>query len=214
MANSTPGQSLAPNACNEQIQKKEELLQLLNEVEPKAKRIEDLGTEMVKKARLTRDIVRPLRTVVSEVPADQFPIDRLDLLAGAIRRWHEGADRIDVSGTSVNSFSALALSAATSGSSLFSEVVVTKFPSASRITVQRASDELQVTLNHSSLLESVKSSIQRLNLDSRGQNQQTSLEMIDQTCGALERPVVADGGPVSVVIPIRESVKHHIVGAA
>jgi hypothetical protein len=196
-----------PQASDEQIKKRDELLWLLKEVEQKAEKIEDLGKAIVKSARLSRDVALPLRTLVSEMPASEFPTDRLDLLIKGWRSWHAGADRIEITSTNVNSFSALSLSTATSGTTVFSQVNLISFPSSiSRQAVEQASIQLQLTFDQSSLLESVRSSMHRLGLDSRNEQFQTPLGMINESCGALDRPVRGDGGAVSVVIPLRESI--------
>jgi len=202
-----PAVSSVPQASDEQIKKRDELLRLLREVDPKAEKVEDLGKDIVKSARLSRDVASPLQTLVSEVPASEFPTDRLDHLISGWRSWHAGADKIEISSTIVNSFSAVFLSAATSGSTVFTQVDLTSFPSSiSREAVKKASIQLQLTLDQSSLLESVRSSMHRLGLDSRNEKFQTPLEMMNESCGALDRPVRGNGGAVSVVISLRESV--------
>lgn len=77
---------------------------------------------------------------------------------------------------------------------------------ADRQSSKQASIQLQFTLDRSSLLDSVKASIHRLGLDSRNDRFQTPLAMVNDSCEALDRPVSGDGGAVSVVIPLRESV--------
>ena len=64
---------------DEPAKKKDELLRLLCDVESEATRVEALGQDIVRAARFTVDVVRPIRYVISQVPPEALPKDAAEL---------------------------------------------------------------------------------------------------------------------------------------
>jgi hypothetical protein len=46
----------------------------------------------------------------------------------------------------------------------------------------------------------------RLGLDRRSGNDRPALDLLHEAKSAMDRPVLGDGGPTSVLIPLRESI--------
>ena len=88
--------------------KKEELVQILSDVEAKAQRLEVLGQDIVRSARLSRDVVGPIRDLLFHVPVANLSSERLDREVTGWRSWYVAASEVETARTSVNSFVALA----------------------------------------------------------------------------------------------------------
>ncbi len=190
---------------------KDELLRLLSDVEPQAARLETLGQEIVRSARLSRDVAAPIRYLVSELPAESLEGARWDRLAETWRSWHRVAGDLVESSTMVNSFGAVSLIATSSGSETFATLpVTTPLSPRAQAVIQDAHSQLSLALARFPLAEEARSSLRRLGLDVRGGSYRAPLQLLDEAMGALERPVVQAGGPVSVLIPLRECINSAI----
>lgn len=64
--------------ADDPAKKKEELVQILSQVEAQAQRLEVLGQDIVRSARLSRDVVGPIRDLLFHVPVANLSSERLD----------------------------------------------------------------------------------------------------------------------------------------
>lgn len=190
---------------DEPAKKKNELLRLLENVESQAERLERLGGDIVRSARLTRDVTGPVRDLVSQVPPDSLSSAHWDREADGLRAWQVLAGELETNRTTVNSFTALSL--AVTGTS--SEAVISfPLPTSPQIqaNIMHARSRLRQTLERFPLIDDAVASMQRLGLDSRRGSYRTPVKLLAEARGALERPNVGDGGPVSVLITLRECI--------
>jgi hypothetical protein len=190
---------------DETAKKKDILLQLLENVELQAERLETLGGEIVRSARLTRDVTGPVRDFISQMPLDNLSSTHWDREVDSLRAWQVVAGELETYRTTVNSFSALSFAV----TSTLNEAVMSFTPSLSpqvQANVEHAQSRLRQTLERFPLIDDTKASIRRLGLDCRGGSYRTPFELLTEACGALERPIFGDGGPVSVLITLRECI--------
>ncbi|MGH2359081.1 MAG: hypothetical protein ACRDGM_00840 [bacterium] len=185
--------------------KKDELLQILSEVESQAQRLEVLGQDIVRSARLSRDVVGPIRDLLFYVPVGNLSSERLDREVTGWRSWYVAAGELENTRTSVNSF--VALSSAVASSSCETFTVVSAAPDlvpSVRTTVANAEARLRQVFERFPLLEQAASAMRRLGLDTPAGNRRTPLQLLSEAQGALEQPSVQAGGPASALIPLRE----------
>lgn len=192
-------------------EKKDELVRLLSDVDSQARRLETLGQEVVRSARLSRDVVGPIRDFVSRVPAEALSPDQLDRQAESWRLWRVLADEVEASRITVNSFYAASFAASSTSSEAIAMVAFPSPPSPSvRAGIESAKLRLHQTLERFPLIDRARSSMRRLGLDSRGGSYRTPLDLLNEAQGALDHPVFQEGGPVSILIPLRESINSTI----
>jgi hypothetical protein len=109
--------------------KKDEVLKLFNEVDARAASLEGLGQSIVQSARFSRDVVKPMGDLISQLPADSLTSEQLEHQMNPLRAWQAGANEIELSLTSVKSFQAQSLAAAsTSNTTIISIVTGTVVP--------------------------------------------------------------------------------------
>jgi hypothetical protein len=180
--------------------KKEELLHILKDVDSEAATIESMGQGMIHAARLSRDVASPMLDIITNLPLGSLQPGQLDGTLASWRDWKESTHELKGLQPAVSSF--VAVSSGTTNTAV-SFVSNNFFPSQQ---VQDAKTRLFQVLDRSPLVEQVRSSMIRLGLNSRGGNARTALDLLDEAQAALERPVIKDGGPTSVLIALRESI--------
>ena len=184
--------------------KKDELLQVLSQVEAQAQRLEVLGQDIVRSARFSGDVVGPVRDLLLHIPVSNLSSERLDREVTGWRSWCVAATEVENTRTSVNSFVALASAVASSSCETF--MVVSVAPSLApsvRLTVEDAEARLRQVFDRFPLLEQATSAMQRLELDRPASTRRTPLQLLSEAQGALEQPSLQGGGPASVLIPLR-----------
>ncbi len=193
--------------ADEAAHKKDELLKLLSEAEPQARRLEALGQDVVRSARLARDVIGPIRDVFFHVPANSLSSEQWDLHVDNWRSWHLSAGKLETSLTAVNSFVAITSNVASTCSGTFT-MVSRQQPLAPPIliTLENATARLNQTFERLPLVDDAESSMRRLSLDARGGSLRSPSDLLAEARGALEQPTFHDGGPVSVLITLRECI--------
>ena len=180
--------------------KKAKLLHILKDVDSVAATIESLGQGMIHAARLSRDVASPMLDIITNLPTGSLEPGQLDIILASWGDWTDSANQLKGSQPALSSF--VAVSSGTTNTAV-SFVLNNFFPSQQ---VQEAKTKLFQVLDRSPLVEQVRSSMIRLGLNSRGGTSRTALDLLDEAQAALERPVVKDGGPTSVLISLRESI--------
>jgi len=186
---------------------KEELVRLITDAEPEARKLESLGHGLVESARFTQDMAGPLAELVKQVPPDQLPPGEWTRQIEGWRAWHEAARQLQGIRTTVNSFGAVSQAATNTSVSGVMPVFASGPhvpPLPPRIEVPRT--KLFQTLDRYPLVGRATASMRRLGLDSRGGSARPPLGLLQEARGALDRPVVGDGGPVSVLVSLRECI--------
>lgn len=183
--------------------KKEELLHLLGEVGPKSRKLEALGQKIVQSARFTTDVAGPLGELAAQTPEDRLPLGEWTRQVDAWRSWHDTADQLQTFQTTSNTLGAMSTAVANTSVS----GVMLAFPSGpQQPTIEAPRARLYQTLDRYPLVEQATASMRRLGLDSRGGGSRTPVDLLQEAKGALDRPVVGDGGPVSVLVSLRECI--------
>ncbi len=180
--------------------KKEQLVNILKDVGSVAAKIESMGQDMIQAARLSRDVASPILDVVTNLPTESLRPGQLDTELASWRDWTESANQLKGSQSPVSSFVAVT-SGATNTAVSFMSTTVFSSPQA-----QEAKTKFFHVLDRSRLVQQVGSAMVRLGLNSRGGTARPAPELLDEAQAALERPVVKDGGPTSVLITLRESI--------
>jgi hypothetical protein len=198
---------LGSRMADEPTSRKDKLLRLLSDVEPEARRLEELGQDIIRSARLARDMAAPLYQVVSQVPNDALQPDVCDRQIEGWRSWQDVAGRLIVASTTVNTFRAVSQVVANTCSSEFVVSSEVPLPGPVEVVVEAGKLRLRRTLDRTPLLDEARSSMQRLGLDSRGGGLRAPIDLLDEACGALEQPVVSGGRATSVLIPLRECIE-------
>jgi len=191
--------------ADDPAKKKDELLQLLSQVESQAQRLEALGGDIVRSARLSRDVAGPLRDLFLVVPVGNLSSEHWHRQVTSWRSWHVAVGEVETARTAVNSFVALSSAVASSSCETFTMVSLTPHLSPSiLVTVEDVKARLRQILERFPLLEEAESAMRRVGLDVRGGNRRTPLDLLVEARTALEQPSFQDGGPASVLIPLRE----------
>jgi len=185
------------NQTSEETKKqREELLRLLSDVKTKATQLENMGQEIVQSARFAQDVAAPTLDYVSEVPSDSLAPKQVEHQIEAWRAWQVAAGQLGQSLTTVNTFSATSYAVASTSSETLMMFVT---PSTTgKMLIART--RLNQVLERAPLVDAARSSMRRLGLDSRGGSGRTALELLEEAKGAL------GGGPVPVLIPVRECI--------
>jgi len=84
---------------------------------------------------------------------------------------------------------------------------ITPLPPSIEVVVENGKLQLRRILERTPLLDEARALMRRFGLDTRGGGFQAPLDLLNEAYGALERPVVAEGGTTSVLIPLRESIQ-------
>jgi hypothetical protein len=197
---------------SEPEKRKDKLVRLLSDVETQAQRLETLGQDIARSARLSRDVVSPVRDLVSQLPADVLTSGHWDRLVESWRLWQIKAGELATSHTAVNSFNAVSFTV-TSTSSEAIAVVVRSSPLSSQIPadIESTMSRFHQTLERFPLIDNARSSMKRLRLDVRRGSKRTPMELLNEAQEALERPVSQEGGTVSILIALRECI-HSTIG--
>ena len=180
---------------------------MLSDVESQAPRLEALGQDIARSARLSRDIAAPIREFVSRVPEDRLEPDQLARQIEGWRTWQAAADQLETTGTMVNSFVALTLTNTTTSTGMVSTVLDARPPEQHlQFVIEDVQSRLYRVVVRFPLMDGARASMRRLNLHIPSGTQRAPLDLLEEARGALERPVVQEGGPVSVLIPLRECI--------
>jgi hypothetical protein len=184
--------------------KKEEWLQILNNVPSAAARIEAMGQHMIQAARLSQDIAGPVRDIITNLPSGALPAAELNRGLESWKEWKRMADQVQnaepLASGFVASVYATTNTVASGVGGCFPIVAPTSQP------VQAARTRLSQVLARRPLVDQARSLMMRLGLHSRGGAARSALDLLDEALGALERPVVNEGGPTSVLVSLRESI--------
>jgi hypothetical protein len=95
--------------ADDQEKKKDEVVRLLSDVESQAERVEALGQDIARSARLARDVVGPVRDIIRNTPVEALSREALDRQAETWRAWQTVAGKIEQARTNVGSFAALSI---------------------------------------------------------------------------------------------------------
>ncbi len=71
------------------VKQRDELLNVLSQAEQQAARIESLGQDLIRSARLSRDVIAPMRDVLLVFPVANVSSERLDREVTSWRSWCE-----------------------------------------------------------------------------------------------------------------------------
>ncbi len=197
--------------ADDPAKKKDELVQLLSQVVSQAERLELLGQDIVRSARLSRDVAVPTRDLLIQIPVGNLSSERLDREAAAWRSWYVAAGDVENARTTVNTFVALSSAVASSSSETFTVVSATPNLAPSvLVTVENAKARLRQVFERFPLLNEAESAMQSLGLDASAGDRRTPLQLLSEARSALEQPSLQEGSPASVFIPLRECLESSI----
>lgn len=182
---------------------KNELLKLLVDVEKTAPALEEMGQDIVRAARLSRDVASCFRNVVSNIPNDDL-LDEEHWKRNIYgwKAWHNLASDVGRARTSVNSFVASSTSTTVTTSGIMFEIGFV--PQDLRVTIETAKTQFAQIVERTPMADTARASMRRLRLDIRGGGKRTALELLDEAQGALDHPSARESGAVSVLVTLRE----------
>jgi hypothetical protein len=187
---------------------RDELLGLLADVPEKSEALEALGHEIVRTARLSRDVANPIHDMVRWMPPNALSSEDWEQQVDSWQSWHAHAADLTKSATTVNSFSAVALLATSYSCETF---VTTKSVTPSSpdgtVHITTARLELSHTLERAPLADEAFSEMRRLRLDVCGGSHRSPDDLLKEARAALEQPTIKDGGPTSILIAMRECIQ-------
>lgn len=193
--------------AEDQDKEKEELISLIESAEPEAKKLESLGQTIVESARFFRDISGPLAQVYKQIPAHQMPSGEWSRQSQSWRAWYGAVSGVQGMQTNVNNFTAMTASSANTAVSGVTMIFGGSPPLIPPPPAAKAAiTTLFQTLERHPQAEKAIASMRRLGLDRRGGDFRPALDLLNEAKGAIERPVVGSGGPVSVLISLRECI--------
>lgn len=185
--------------------KQRQLLDLLSGVEEQATDLEQLGRDVTRAARVTRDVASCVQLFASNVPAG-FPDDRWDPQFATWRDWQVLASGLLQIRTSVASFVAASETSLSSTSGVLLNMTIIEPRSA---PLAQARERFRQIVEQQPLAKGVRDSLNRLSLDVARADHRPATDLLEEALSALSRPLVAEGGPVSVLVPVRECV--HVI---
>src|SRR4030067_2186658 len=168
------------------INKKDELRGLLKSVETQAHRLEAVGRDIVRTARLSRDVASPIRDLISAIPTEALSPDYYARQVDSWNAWKVAASELETSRTAVNSFNAVLLEVTSTSSASSGMIISIPFLPSPLIQteVNRARERLYRTLELYPLVIEAQLSMKRLGLDSVGGSRRTPLQLLDEAQGA------------------------------
>jgi hypothetical protein len=185
--------------------KKDELYQLLADVEKAAPPLEKLGQDIVRAARLSRDVAACLRDVVGNIPNDDLlGEEHWKRSIEGWKAWHSLASAVEGSRPLISSFAVTA-----SGNTISTSSVMHEIGPASPLFqtyILNAKTRFAQIVERFPIADDVRTSMRRLRLDAREGTYQTALQLLDESQGAIDHPTDSGSGAVSVLITLRESI--------
>ena len=193
---------------DESTRKKVELLIALDNVKTKATDLTKMGRELVRSAQQAKDAATFGYEVISRVPSDDFlPPERWECEIGRWRAWTEGAVGVLYVEADVGSLVALT-SGTYAGVSLSAQdfIKMPRLSLADREAIENAERQLRHGIDRPTLVEQIRIAMRRLGLDNGPSMLRAPITLLEEALGAVERPVMDEGGPVSVFIALRECI--------
>jgi hypothetical protein len=186
--------------------KRDSLYKLLEEVEKQAPEIEKAGNEMVRSARLTKDIAATLRRVVGELPNDDFVPDehwqRTQQGWEAVQKTIEPLKNFN---SYVTNFTVTATGSTVNTISMVYEIQ--PIMPAFEPTILAAKTEFGHILDELPLMNDVISSMMRLGLMAYG-SKRPAADLLTDAHNALECPQTVNAtGALPVLISLRECIE-------
>jgi hypothetical protein len=186
---------------------KEELIRLIATAEPEAKKLEGFGNELVESARFAQDVVAPLTELIKHVPPNQLTSEEVTRQIEGWRHWHDTTRNLQAIQAMVNSFGAVTQAVTNTSVIRVMPIFVTSPPGPPPSpAAESARKTLSQALDRYRLVDRAVASMRRLGLDSRRGSSRTGVDLLNEARGAIERPLVGGGGPVSVLITLRECI--------
>ena len=193
--------------CDDRTQKKQQYLQQLAAVEARAPELEAIGQNLAQAGRFLQDTVPPIRESYAQIPAGQLSADQWDRQIAGLTSLQSSVDHVHGSMPQYTILQALTSSVVNTASSTIIRFASNSLASVlDRTQFEDSRGRLLKTLDRYPLLDDARSAMRRLGLNSRRGNKQSPLDLIDAAQAALEWPVLKDGGPVSILISLRESI--------
>jgi hypothetical protein len=187
--------------------RKEELLRLITDAEPAAKEVEAIGRRMAASARFAQDMSGSLAETIREIPLDQLLPEDLNRQIESWRAWQRSAVQVRSMGSTVELFEGATSSSVNSCVITVMGVYGGSSPIVRPpVSVQAAIGKVFRNLRRSDQAKRATDSMRRLGLDTRGGAARAPLDLLQEARGAIERPTLRDGGPVSVLITLRECI--------
>ncbi len=185
---------------------KEELLRLLEGVGPQAQKLEFIGQEIVQFAWFSRDVAGPLSNLVAQFPEGQMSVEEWNRQLATWRDWHDTASRLHETATTVNSFGAQCYGATNATVSGVMPLFQGMLPAPPPPPALEARTKLFQTLGRHPMVTEALASMQRLGLGARSSDYRSPADLLREARSALDCPFVGEGGPVSVLITLRECI--------
>jgi hypothetical protein len=182
-------------------EKKAEVIRLMESAEAEAEKVEVKAQHTAEAARLMRDVAKPIAQLYRAIPADGLPPGGWDREIINLTRWHSGATAYQ--NLESGSFNMMSMG---SVNSAYSTAAVYMIQNTQSPATKAAEKTISQALERANLADKTIASMQRLGLDRRSGNDRPALDLLIEAKSAIDRPVLGDGGPTSVLIPLRESI--------
>jgi hypothetical protein len=183
-------------------EKKEEVIRLIEGAGPEAKKLEAMGQQVVESARLTQDLAGPLAQLFRVIPTSDLSSEGWDIQLDNWNAWHAGVRKMQHVMPAVSGMTMASVNSTFTTASMYFSLDQPMILAGAGEAFMAVSGAIE----RHNLADRAITSMRRLSLDRRGGNLRPALDLLAEAKGAMERPVVGDGGSVSVLISLRECV--------
>jgi len=199
---------LARAVANDESERKDRLANILGGVDERARELEKMGRTLSQEARRAMDTASFERNILTNIPNDKsLPPETWDRSEFIWKEWGQHADNVLNINPDVIAFSAVTASSTAAVSlSVVGIMSMCDLNATQRDAIQLQSIRYHQTIDRPAIVEDVRGSMRRLGLDIRSLTHQSALVILENSVAALDRPVSGDGGPVSILVTLRECI--------
>jgi hypothetical protein len=189
-----------PEQGNEDKQK--ELVDLLKGITADGKKLEAMGRQAIQAGRLSQDVAPEMAEVYATIPANSLPRPDWEREIGNWTSWRASISQMSkympsITGMTVSSVNSAYSTASTSWFGAQGNLGKPMPPAFANVT--------KVIERYESADKAI-AAMKKLGLDNRGGMSRPATELLAEAKAAMERPLVGDGGPPSILLPLRESI--------
>jgi hypothetical protein len=180
----------------------EELVELLKGVTAQGKKLEAMGREAIQAGRLSQDVAPGMVEVYATIPASSLPRSDWQREIDNWTGWSTGISQMSnympaITGMTVSSVNSAYSTASTSwfgDPGNLGKPTPTAFTYVTKVIERYESADKAIA------------AMKNLGLDNRGGRSRPATDLLAESKAAMERPVIGDGGPPSILLPLRESI--------
>jgi hypothetical protein len=191
-------------------QRKDKLLNVLEDVENAAEPLEKKAQTVVGIARNSRDLAKSLSEFISVIPADNSVLSQRDWTE-LTRNWQSQNDaarnltQVMTEAVPIYAMRAQVTALSTSSTVMATSAVEFHFPQIGP-ALQEAAKNMDTILRRDPLMKNIQAAFVRFGLDKSQGTRRSPLDLLKDSQLALEHPAGAESSTVGVLIALREAI--------